>query len=64
MTSKRPLMLASIMFAVIWTALMIYLNSPLEIAGMVIFAIAGAIAGGLWYLGMRWWMDRTMIPTQ
>ena len=52
MSQKITLILASIAFAVLWTAYMIWQTST-GMANTVILIIAGAIAGVLWYLGMR-----------
>ena len=62
MIPQRRLVIASIFFAVIWTALMIWWNAP-TLAGAVILMFAGALAGTLWFLGMRWWMNK-FAPTQ
>jgi hypothetical protein len=53
MFSRRTLILASSAFAVMWTAGMAWLNSPTTTAGVVILMITGALAGLLWYRGMR-----------
>lgn len=55
MSSDRILIVASFAFAVLWTAAMIWWNSP-GVAGSVIFMIAGALCGIGWYAGMRLWM--------
>jgi hypothetical protein len=60
MSSQRRLILASLLFAVLWTAGMIWWNSPMETARVVILMASGAIAGTLWYFVMRWWMKRSM----
>ena len=62
MSPQRRLILASIFFAVFWTAGMIWWNAP-AIAGAIILMFAGALAGTLWFFAMRWWMNRFM-PTQ
>ena len=53
MTHQTRWVLASIMFAVLWTAAMIWWTGT-ETANVVIFSIAGAVIGVLWYLAMRW----------
>jgi len=53
MTHQTRLMLASIMFAVLWTAAMIGWTGT-ETANVIIFSIAGAVIGVLWYFAMRW----------
>jgi hypothetical protein len=57
MSPQRRLIVASIVFAVLWTAGMIVWNAP-GLAGAVILAFAGALAGTLWYFGMRWWLNK------
>ena len=57
MIPQRRLMIASIMFAILWTAGMVVWNGP-TFAGVVILMFAGALAGTLWYFGMRWWMTK------
>lgn len=57
MTPERTLVLASIVFAVLWTLGMIWWTGT-QTANIVILSIAGAIAGVLWYFGMRWWQRR------
>ncbi len=53
-----PLPAASVLFAVLWTAGMLWWNAPLQAAETVILVIAGGIAGLLWYLVMRMFMRR------
>ena len=62
MSPQRRLILASIFFAVFWTAGMILWNAP-TIAGAVILMFAGALAGTLWFFAMRWWMNK-FVPTR
>ena len=62
-TQHNRLIFASIFFAVFWTAAMYWSNAygdtaPMGVAGTIILMITGALAGYLWYLGMRWWMRR------
>jgi len=63
MIPQRRLMIASIFFAVFWTAGMYWWNAP-TLAGAVILMFAGALAGTLWYFGMRWWMNKLMPSEQ
>jgi len=58
MSQQKILIPASVAFAALWTAGMYWLNAPKELAGVLILAAAGAIAGGLWYMTMRSWMER------
>ena len=52
MSPQFRLILASIAFAVFWTAFMIWRIAP-GTAGNVILMVSGAIGGTLWYFGMR-----------
>jgi hypothetical protein len=58
MNDRSRLILSSIGFTVFWTLFMWLWNRP-DTAGTVALAIAGTIAGLLWYFGMRWWFKRT-----
>jgi uncharacterized protein (DUF2062 family) len=49
------LVLASVIFAVLWTLGMIWWTG-VEIPNVIGFSISGAMAGVLWYFVMRWWM--------
>ncbi len=55
MSADRRLIVASFVFAILWTAGMIWWNAP-GIAGSIIMMIAGAFCGIAWYFGMRLWM--------
>jgi hypothetical protein len=52
MNSNLSLTWTSILFAVLWTAGMIW-STGAETANVVILAICGAIGGVCWYLFMR-----------
>jgi hypothetical protein len=54
MSQQRDLIVSSLFFAAFWTVAMILINAP-GAAGAVILTAAGALAGALWYTGMRWW---------
>jgi hypothetical protein len=62
MSPQRRLMIASIFFAVFWSAGMIWWNAP-KVAGAVILMVAGALAGTGWFFAMRWWMKH-FAPSQ
>ena len=57
MSEKITWILASMAFAVLWTAYMIWQTST-DMANVIILIICGAIAGTLWYFGMRWAMGK------
>ncbi len=57
MSPQRRLMIASIFFAVMWTAFMIWWNGP-AFAGVVILMIVGPLTGILWFFVMRWWLNK------
>jgi hypothetical protein len=58
MKPTTPLKLSAIAFAVFWTGWMIWSSGSFERVNAVILSIGGALAGYLWYLGMRWWFRR------
>ena len=53
-------MVSSVLFAVLWTLLMILFNGT-ETANIVITSIGGAVAGVVWYFVMRWY-QKGIIP--
>jgi hypothetical protein len=55
MSADRRLIVASFVFAILWTAGMIWWNAP-GLAGSIIMMIAGVFCGIGWYAGMRLWM--------
>jgi len=57
MSAKTRLLLAAILFAVLWTAGMIWWSAPNGMVPIVIWIVSGAIAGALWYwlFGMWYW---------
>jgi hypothetical protein len=57
MSPQNTLIPASIVFAVLWTALMYIWNAP-GFTGAIALAFSGALAGVLWYFGMRWYLNR------
>lgn len=52
MTPQTRLVLGSVAFAVLWALVMI-LWTGTDRTNVIIVCIAGAVAGVLWYLGMR-----------
>lgn len=55
MSRKTQLMLASVAFAVIWTAAMYWWLAVKDIVGATILLLEGTIVGLGWYFGMRMW---------
>lgn len=57
MSAKTRLLLAAILFAVLWTAGMIWWSAPNGTAPIIIWIVSGAIAGVLWYwlFGIWYW---------
>jgi hypothetical protein len=53
MPSQRTLILASIAFAVLWTAAMIWFAWPMPAPAMIVPMIAGVFAGIFWFTAMR-----------
>jgi hypothetical protein len=56
---QRELIVSSLFFAAFWTVAMVLINAP-HVAGALILTAAGALAGVLFYVGMRWWMNRRL----
>ena len=57
MSPQNTLISASIMFGVLWTAIMYIWNAP-GFGGAIALAFCGALAGVLWYFGMRWYLNK------
>lgn len=55
---STPLKLGAWVFAVLWTAWMIWWSGSLDRVNIVMLSICGAVVGYLWHLGMRWYFDR------
>jgi hypothetical protein len=63
LSPSTPLKLGAWVFAVFWTAWMIWWSGSLDRVNIVMFSICGAAVGYFWYLGMRWYFQRMrMIP--
>lgn len=62
MSSHRTLMFASLAFAMLWAAGMVWWKSPMTTTGVIILMIGGTIAGLIWYglmrMAMMWSMRR------
>jgi len=54
--STNPAKLGAWIFAVLWTAAMIWRSDPFDVVNVVFLVIGGAIAGYLWYVFMRWYI--------
>ena len=52
------LRISAVFFAVLWTAGMLWFDAPIELHKLIIWSIAGAIAGLLWYWVFAKWMKR------
>lgn len=50
--------LGAVIFAALWTAAMLWWNVPLDSAAVIIWMVAGTIAGLLWFLLMNWALTR------
>jgi len=59
MNPANTLKICSVMFAVLWAGWMIWSSGDFAAANIAIFAVAGAVAGWLWFLGMRWFYRRS-----
>jgi hypothetical protein len=57
MNPQTRLVLASVVFAILWTLGMIWWTGS-ETANVVALAISGLLAGVIWYFAMRWWTTR------
>jgi hypothetical protein len=55
---SAPLKLGAVAFAVLWTLWMLWWSGSLDRAHVAMLTICGAVAGYLWYLGMRWLFAR------
>ena len=64
MKPRIPLEYCSIAFGAMWSGWMFWSSDSHSIVNLAIWAVSGAIAGYLWYLGMRWWFRRTKLLPQ
>jgi hypothetical protein len=58
MHPETPLKLSSVGFAILWTAWMVWWSGEFDLGNIVIVTACGALAGWLWFLGMRWYFRR------
>ena len=58
MNPETPLKLSSIGFAILWTAWMVWSSGEFNLVNIGILTVCGALAGWLWFLGMRWFFRR------
>ena len=56
--SANPAKPSAWIFAVLWTAGMIWWGGSFDPVRIAFFVVGGAIAGYLWYLIMRWYLRR------
>lgn len=52
------LRISAVLFAVLWTAAMLWFNPPFALHKLIIWSVAGAVAGFLWYWLIAKWMNR------
>jgi len=61
MRNETLLRLSAVVFAVLWT-LMMWWNGPLDLPSFVVLAVAGVVAGLIWYWlygkWFRWYIER------
>lgn len=62
MRNETLLRLSAVVFAVLWTLLMWWSRGPLDPVSLVMLAVAGAVAGLVWYWlygkWFRWYIER------
>ncbi len=54
MTTRANRVFSAVLFAVLWTAGMLFWSSAIDSPAIIAAVIAGVIAGGLWY----WLFDK------
>ena len=65
LSPSTPLKLGAWVFAVLWTAWMIWWSGSLDRVNIVMLSMCGAVVGYFCYLGMRWYFRRArMIPVE
>ena len=61
MRNETLLRLSAVVFGVLWT-LMMWWNGPLDLPSFIVLAVAGGVAGLLWYWlygkWFRWYIER------
>ena len=58
MHPETPLKLSAIVFALLWTAWMVWWSGIFNAVNVGILAASGTLAAWLWFLGMRWYFRR------
>ncbi|MCK1636115.1 hypothetical protein IVA95_00595 [Bradyrhizobium sp. 157] len=58
MDQAKRLKLSAVAFTIFWVAAMLWWSEERYPANIVILVICGAVAGYLWYFGMRWAFQR------
>jgi hypothetical protein len=58
LSPSAPLKLGAFVFALLWTAWMIWWSGSLDRVNIVMMSICGAAVGYFWYRGMRWYFRR------
>lgn len=65
MISRNHRIVSAVVFAVLWTAWMLWWSYPDRgVAHTVIFAVMGAILGLLWYWIFGWLFGRSSRPAE
>ena len=58
MHPETPLKLSAIVFALLWTAWMVWWSGSFSAVNIGITSAGGVLAAWLWFLGMRWYFRR------
>lgn len=58
------LRISAVLFAVLWTVGMLWFNAPFELHKLIIWSVAGVVAGYVWYWLMVKWMNYVGRPQQ
>ncbi len=58
MHPETPLKLSAIVFALLWTAWMVWWSGIFSVVNISVTSAGGVLAAWLWFLGMRWYFRR------
>jgi phosphate/sulfate permease len=64
MPTETRLKLGAVVFAVLWSAGMVWWSGPFEVASLIIFSVGGVVTAAFWYFAMRWWLRWTARNTR